>query len=218
MRIITTALASAALLMSTAALNAQDQSTLKCYLSFGQNIAHNHSASMTGTPYGGPGSFQAEFGVEFLHPQSTLLVRPNAGYTRILSKEPKIFETDTAIIMQDLYDVLGVYAGFDLVYNISKVLPLTFTIGPSFHWWSVEKQGVIPARRSQGTRDVRLGVRGGVGYKFNEVWRVDLAYTMTEWRSVAGARNNTTGNPPGRVEGLNPSQPSYFTLKGTYTF
>jgi len=211
MRIITTALSSVLVMVSGTALSAQDPNVLKCYVSFGQNIAQNHSASLTGTPYGGPGSFQAEFGVEFLHPQSTLLVRPNVGYTRILSKEPKVFETDSAIVRQRVFDVLGVYFGFDLVYNISKRLPLTFTIGPSFHTWSVEEQGVIVARRNQGTRDLRLGVRGGVGYAINDVWRVDLAYTMTEWRSISGSN-------PGRIEGLNPSQPCYFTVKGTYTF
>jgi hypothetical protein len=199
-------LASALLLASWTALTAQDDGgdSMKTYVSFGQNIAYNHASTLTGSPYGGPGAYQAELGIEFLHTDSTLLIRPNVGYTRLLSKTPKELENGQ---MQSLYDVLGIYVGFDLVYNVSKRLPLTVTTGPSFHSWSVERVTGL-GDPNQGERSLRLGWRMGIGYKFNDAYRVDFGYTMTEWRARRDAY----------VEGLNPSLPSYFTLKGTYTF
>jgi len=224
MRLIINSLTSVILLGASAAMTAQDGGVLKCYVSFGQNIAQNHAATMTGTPYGGPGAFQAEFGVEFLHPQSTLLVRPNVGYTRILSKDPdQILRTEispvdplyppistmpNATAPRRLYDLFGIYTGFDLVWNVSKSLPLTATFGPSFHWWSVERAGVLLPNRPQGDRSAKLGVRFGVEYTINETFRTALAYTMTEWRSYSGTY----------IEGFNPSTPCYFTLKGVYKF
>jgi len=213
MRKIMNSLASVVLLAAPAVLRAQSDDVLKCYVSFGQNVAHNHAATLTGTPYGGPGSFHAEFGVEFLHPQSTLLVRPNAGYTRILSKEPRVWEVDgyygPEFVQEVIYDLLGVYTGFDLVWTVSKRLPITATAGPSFHWWSVERAGVPLSQRAQGTREVKIGVRLGVDYAINQTFRVGLAYTMTEWRSRASL---------GYREGFNPSTPCYFTVKGSYSF
>jgi hypothetical protein len=190
-----------AILMAPAALMAQDAADdpFKVYVSFGQNIAHNHSLSLTGSPWGGPGSFHSELGIEFYHKASTLLVRPNAGYTRILSKTPEEG--------QKLYDLLGVYVGFDLVYNVSKKLPLTLTTGPSFHSWSVELVNSL-SNPLQGERKLKFGWRTGLGYKFNDAFRADFTFTMTEWRSMRAAY----------VEGFNPSLPSYFTIKGTYTF
>jgi hypothetical protein len=183
---------------------------------------------MTKSPWGGPGSFQAELGVEFLHTQSTLLVRPNAGYTRILSKEPKEGQTSftPGSGVAPICDLLGVYIGFDLVYNVSKRLPLTVTAGPSFHSWSVERKGII-GFPNQGERSLKMGWRASLGYKFDEKYRVDFGYTMTEWRSnnlpirpdgnlSSSQRESDYG--PGRVYGFNPSLPSYFTLKATYTF
>jgi len=188
----------------------------KYYLSFGQNIAQNHAATLTGTPYGGPGSYQAEFGLELLHEQSTLLFRPNVGYTRILSKDPKFYEETGTY--QRVYDLLGVFVGFDLVYNVSKRLPLTLTAGPSFHSWSVERQKVVITQRNQGERALKLGWRLGLGYKINDVCRVDFTYTMTEWRSDTRGIANGGPDPNGYQEGFNPSLPSYYTLKATYSF
>jgi hypothetical protein len=166
---------------------------------------------MTGSPWGGLGAYQAEFGVEFLYKQSTLLVRPNLGYTRLLSKTPEDGQV--------LYDLLGIYGGLDLVYNVSKRLPLTAVAGPSFHSWRVERRITGPqgsqGNPAQGETSLRLGFRMGLGYKFSEAYRVEFVYTMTEWRS----NNKTVANGgPGFVEGFNPSFPSYYTLKATYTF
>lgn len=218
---ITKALAPALLLASSAMLGAQDRADegLKAYISFGQNIAHNHSLTLTGKPWGGVGCYHAEFGLQFYHAASTLTVRPNAGYTRLLSKpgEPGRDEWGGIVTpLPDLYDLLGVFVGFDLVYNVSKKLPLTVTAGPSFHSWSVEKTTNVPSQvgrdmRQMGEKRLKLGWRMGVGYDFvikGEPLRVDFTYTMTEWRS----RYDTY------IEGFNPSLPSYFTLKATYTF
>jgi hypothetical protein len=236
MKILTHSLATVILLASYSALKSQDsdENPFKVYISFGQNIADNHSLAMTKSPWGGPGSYQAELGIEFLHTQSTLLVRPNVGYTRILSKSPKEGQTigftpprsqTTGVTETPICDLLGVYIGFDLVYNVSKRLPLTVTAGPSFHTWSVELVNVLQG--GQGERGMKLGWRTGLGYKFNEQCRVDFGYTMTEWRSnnlglrPAGdlpvdKRESDYG--PGYVHGFNPSLPSYFTLKVSYTF
>jgi len=212
MNMIAKTLAPALLLASASALHGQATAAepMKAYISFGQNIANNHAVALSGQPWGGPGSFLAEFGLEFYHPATTLLVRPNAGYT--------------------VYDLLGVFIGFDLVYNVSKKLPITLTAGPSFHAWSVEqcsnvgwyydsaaevyKPPTTPPYGSNmiGERSLKLGWRMGLGYDVKVMgrqFRADLTYTMTEWRS----RNNE----PYR-HGFNPSLPSYFTFKGSYTF
>jgi len=215
-------LVSALLLVSSAMLMAQDRADegLKAYVSFGQNIANNHSLSLTGIPWGGPGCYHAEFGLEFYHPATTLIVRPNAGYTRLLSKpgEPERDEWGMVVKpLPNLYDLLGVFIGFDLVYNVSKTLPITVTAGPSFHMWTVELTTNIPNgygdMRQQGERSrLKLGWRMGLGYDFKiKDWplRVDFTYTMTEWRSNSRLPY---------IEGFNPSLPSYSTLKATYTF
>ncbi|MDR0498858.1 MAG: hypothetical protein LBH03_03855 [Holophagales bacterium] len=197
-------LSCAVLLVSPMALMAQDEGEdFKMYVSFGQNVACNHALSLTGSPWGGPGAFHSELGIEFLHKQSTLLVRPNGGYTRMLSKKPEEGQGP-------LYDLLGVYIGFDLVYNISKRLPLTATMGPSFHSWSVERTNPPPGygNPNQFERRMKVGWRMGLGYNIDDRFRVDFTYTMTEWRRTNSAF----------IEGLNPCLPSYFTLKGTYTF
>ncbi|MDR2561381.1 MAG: hypothetical protein LBC63_06405 [Holophagales bacterium] len=215
---ISQALTPVLLLASSAILMAQSEDdSLKAYVSFGQNIAQNHSLSLTGVPWGGPGCYHAEFGMEFYHKRSTLLMRPNVGYTRLLSKpgEPERDELGAIVKpLPNLYDLLGVFIGFDLVYNVSKKMPLTVTAGPSFHSWTVEQTTNVPPGygdvRQQGEKRMKLGWRMGVGYGFkDDMFRVDFTYTMTEWRSSSRLPYK---------EGFNPSLPSYFTLKGTYTF
>jgi len=218
--LIADALAATAVLSSSTTLASQDASgPLKAYVSFGQNIAHNHSLSMTGKPWGGPGCYHAEFGIEFFHEASTLLVRPNAGYTRLLSDpgEPERDEFGGVVRpLPNLYDVMGVFIGFDLVYNVSKRLPVTVTAGPSVHSWTVELTTNVPVGygdlRQQGERRLKLGWRTGVGYGFKVMGRplrADFTYTMTEWRSRSGMDY---------TEGFNPSLPAYFTIKASYTF
>jgi hypothetical protein len=206
-----------ALLLASSALMAQGNGDLfKAYVSFGQNIAQNHSLSMTGVPWGGPGCYHAEAGLEFLHTPSTLLMRPNAGYTRILSDpaEPKYDDWGAQLPVPNVYDLLGFFVGLDLVYSVSKALPITVTAGPSAHSWTVEQTTNLPKAlgdpRQMGEKGFKLGWRMGAGYGFkDDKFRVDFTYTMTEWRS--------TSRLP-YIEGFNPSWPSYFTLKASYTF
>jgi len=217
---ITRTLAHALLLVpSTMVLAQADDSSTKMYVSFGQNIAQNHSLTLAGKPWGGPGSYHAEMGLELYHAASTLTMRPNAGYTRILSdpNEPERDEFGYVVTpAPTVYDLLGVFIGIDLVYNVSQKLPLTFTCGPSFHSWSVEQSNNMPlgpsTAKRQGERNLKLGWRLGLGYDFevkDYPLRVDFTYTMTEWRSKASL---------GYIKGLNPSLPSYYTLKASYTF
>jgi hypothetical protein len=220
---IAKALAPALLLVAPSALVAQAQDEgLLAYVSFGQNIAYNHALTMTGSPWGGPGCYLAEFGLQFYHPVSTLLWRPNVGYTRLLSKNPDDPGIDSVTLLPKepptLYDVMGMFVGFDLVYNMSKKLPLTLTAGPSFHAWTIEQTTNVPGgyrdrdKRQQGERSLKLGWRIAAGYDFKVrgfPLRVDFGYTMTEWRS----RDNVE-----YIEGLNPSYPSYLTLKVSHTF
>jgi hypothetical protein len=231
MNMITKAIAPTAVLLATSlSLAAQEGEPMKSYVSLGQNIAQNHSLTLAGKPWGGPGCYHAEFGLEFYHPATTLLVRPNVGYTRILSDpaEPQRDKYGFIVIgglAPTVYDLLGVFIGFDLVYNVSKKLPITVTAGPSFHSWSVEQSNNVgrfnpdnpnevspgPATMGmQGERALKLGWRTGIGYGFKEdKFRVDFTYTMTEWRSR---------NTEAYREAFNPSLPSYFTLKASYTF
>jgi hypothetical protein len=207
-------LASALLFAAPSALQAQDDDKhdFKAYVSFGQNFAHGHAHDMTQKTWAGVGAYHAEFGVQFYHTQSTLLVRPNAGYTRILG-DP--------IEGKTIYDVLGVFVGLDLVYNPTKKLPLTITTGPSFHSWSIEDVAVS-GNPLQGERSLKFGFRVGLGYDITKDYRVDLTYTMTEWRSnftvATGSGANRVIHSGHYVPGFNPSLPAYFTLKGTYTF
>jgi len=244
-------LSPALLLAASATLAAQEGEPMKAYISLGQNVAYGHSRTLAGKPWGGPGAYIAEFGLQFYHPATTLLVRPNAGYTRILS-DPNKPETDAAgrvtVLAPTVYDLLGVFVGFDLVYNVSKKLPLTMTAGPSFHSWSVEQSNNVGwvaydgyygptaqpgSARLMGEKRLKLGWRVGVGYDFKMMdrpFRVDFTYTMTEWRSLAYKTvvvqrniNGTLVNEAQRVaqpwvDGLNPSLPPYFSLKASYTF
>jgi hypothetical protein len=229
-----TTLAPALLLAAPICLSAQDN--LKAYISFGQNVALNHSLTMAGAPWTGPGCYTAEFGLEFYHPASTLLVRPNAGYTRILSDPAtsKLGEWGQKIERAPtVYDVMGVFVGFDLVYNVSKKLPITVTLGPSFHAWNVVQSNNVTSPAYFGEKymnesRIKLGWRMGIGYGFKDnKFRVDFTYTMTEWKSEEGQIRNgreLDGEWNGDewlyapINMPNPSRPSYFTLKATYTF
>jgi len=218
-------LAPALLLVSSTLLLAQEGEPLKAYVSFGQNIAQNHALSLTDKTWSGLGNYHAEFGLEFYHPASTLLVRPNAGYTRLLSGKPEAGWSeydDKGFLIEHpartLYDLTAVFVGFDLVYNVSKKLPITATMGPIFHFWSVWQVNNVTQEmiyfKEDRMRDSKpkLGWRAGLGYNFkisDESVRVDFTYTLSEWRST---------NKEGWQQGLNPCHPSFFTLKATYTF
>jgi hypothetical protein len=219
--ICASALASALLLASASSLMAQsdvadddDKKAFKTYVSLGQNLAHGHGHDLTQCTWGGIGQYHAEVGMQFYHELSTLIVRPNAGYTRLLGnpKEGMV-----------VYDAAAAFVGFDLVYSISKRFPLTATMGPSFHFWNVDEVNFATRdnstsngdviERGQGTTSVRFGWRMGLGYEINNKYRVDFTYTMTEWRS-----NRTVGDDNPYIPGVNPSLPAYFTIKASYSF
>jgi len=189
-----------ALLLATApALRSQDGGQiLTPYVAFGYNLAHGHAHDMTQKTWGGLGAFSAEVGVQFQHPQVPLLIRPNLGYAKILG-EP--------VEHRRVFDLLGIYFGFDAVYSPFK-LPVTISVGPSFHAWSIEQVNA-PGDPRQGSRGTKLGWRVGVGYGVMRDLRVDLTYTISPWRSI---------NTAPFLEGFNPSIPAYFTIKASYSF
>jgi len=189
-----------------------DDNVYKLYLSGGFNFAHGHAHDMTQKTWGGLGAFSGEFGVQFKHPQAQKVgVRPNLGMAKILSGS-------TTEENPLLYDLMGLYFGFDLVYSPSERLPVTLSTGPSFHVWNVDKVDTL-ADPNQRNKGVKFGWRLGVGYDVNPKCRVELAYTLTEWRTL----RNSGSRPPEPnatviVPGFNPSRPAYFCLKATYIF
>jgi hypothetical protein len=175
----------------------------KSYVAFGFNFAHGHAHDMTQKTWGGLGAFAAEFGLQFKLPSSNVQMRPNFGVAKILAG-------NTTEQNPDLYDLMGIYVGFDLVYAPFGHLPLSVTTGPSFHTWNVDKVGAGDEDPNQGSKGMKLGWRLGAGYEINGQFRVDLSYTLTEWRKD---RDNFNFVP-----GFNPSRPAYFTLKASYNF
>jgi len=202
-----TRLLTATLFASSLSLLAEDDNGFKLYLSGGFNFAHGHAHDMTQKTWGGLGAFTGEFGVQFKHPYAKKVsIRPNLGAAKILAGS-------TTEENPLLYDLMGLYFGFDLAYSPIERLPVTLSTGPSFHVWNVDKVGAI-GNPSQGDKGVKFGWRLGVGYEVNPKCRVDLAYTLTEWRTIRrGQPNNTV-----IVPGFNPSRPAYFCLKATYIF
>jgi len=197
---ITQLFTNALLLASATALQAQEQEKIVTpYVAFGYNLAHGHGHDLTQTTWGGIGAFSAEVGLEFQHPQAPLLIRPNLGYAKILG-DPMEGRT--------IYDLFGIYFGFDAVYTPWKPLPLYISVGPAFHAWSVEQVN-SPGDPRQGDRSTKLGWRVGVGYDVMRELRVDLTYTISPWRSISSKPF---------VEGYNPSIPAYFTVKASYKF
>jgi opacity protein-like surface antigen len=208
-RFITAALiASLASLVSSPALLAEeDDSVYKLNFSGGFNFAHGHAHDMTQKTWGGLGAFTGEFGVEFKHPYAqNVSIRPNFGMTKILSGS-------TTEENPLLYDLMGLYFGFDLAYSPFDRLPVTLSTGPSFHVWNVDMVDTM-ADPNQGNKGVKFGWRLGVSYDVNSKCRVGLSYTFTEWRTLRSSDANGTVIVPG----FNPSRPAYFCLKATYIF
>jgi hypothetical protein len=202
-------LLTAALFASSAALSAQeeDKGPYKPYFALGLALAQGHAHDMTQKTWGGLGAYAAEVGLEFNLPNTKARIRPNFGMARILSGQPTEFHPD-------LYDLMGIYVGFDMVFEpFAKYgLPgLTLTAGPSFHTWNVDKVNAF-GDPNQGSKEMKLGWRLGAGYKINEKFSVILDFTQTEWRTIHEDISTEF------IEGFNPSRPAYFTIKGTYTF
>ena len=212
-----THLLTTALFASSAALAAQnvqdiqdiDDRLIKPYLSLGITLAQGHAHDMAQTTWAGLNSFVAEAGLYFNLPQTTMKARPNIGFAKIYSKGPN--EEHPTV-----YNLQAIYVGVDFIYPPFKSLPITFSTGPSFHVWNVDREDVPPAPGQampyppQGDTGMKLGWRVGATYKINEKFSVTLDYALTEWRKN---RLSTTIIP-----GVNPSRPGYFTIKGSYHF
>ncbi|MDR2560713.1 MAG: hypothetical protein LBC63_02945 [Holophagales bacterium] len=203
----TTQFLTVALLASSAALSANDDGDKiliafsKPYVSLGLALAHGHAHDLTQKTWGGPGAYAAEFGIHFDLPNTNVQLRPNLGVARILGDSPT--ETNP-----NIYDLQGVYIGFDVVYSPFEHLPLSLTTGPSFHTWNVVKLNAnAPAMGEMG---MKLGWRLGTTYSINKKFSVTLDYALTEWR-ISGSGTQV-------VSGFHPSRPTYFTLKGNYRF
>jgi hypothetical protein len=195
---------------SSAALVAQEEKSeaFKPYLAFGFSFAQGHAHDMTQTTWKNLGQFAAEFGVEFNLPTTTAKMRPNFGMAKLLGAEPDEFHPN-------LYNMMDIYVGFDLVFEPFKqsVPGLTFSTGPSFHTWNVDKIAAF-GDPNQGYKKMKLGWRLGAGYRINDQFDVILDFTQTEWRIIH------TGAPGDGVfaVGFNPSRPAYFALKAVYHF
>jgi len=178
------------------------------YVSIGQNFAQGHGLDLTQKTWGGIGAYTAEAGLQFNYNPQGIKVRPNLGYAKILGDYIEGKKT---------YDLFGIFVGFDIVYQPPSWGNVSFTMGPSFHFWSVEEVN-FPGDARRGDRDGKFGWRLGVGYDITPKVRVDFTYTATEWRSknsLAGDMGYATGSPSW-VPGFNPSLPAYFTLKVGY--
>lgn len=197
MQLVTAALA----LGAAPALSGQDGAGdgIKPYLAFGFNFAQGHGRDMTEKTWGGLGAFAGEAGVEFFNPYSGLSLRPNVGYAKILGE---------AVDRKPTYDLFGWFVGMDVIYKPIKALPASFTLGPSFHTWSIERINAV-GNPVMGNRSFKFGWRFGVGYEVMDYLRVDLVFTQTEWRSESTLAYS---------RGFNPSLPAYFTLKASYSF
>jgi opacity protein-like surface antigen len=195
---------------SSAALVAQEEKSepFKPYLAFGFSFAQGHAHDMTQTTWKGVGQFTGEFGVEFNLPTTTAKMRPNFGMAKLLA-------TDPSDEYPNLYDMMGIYVGLDLVFEPFKqsVPGLTFSTGPSTHTWHVDKKNAF-GDPNQHYKGMKLGWRLGAGYRINDQFDVILDFTQTEWRTIKSS------DPGGTVwvPGFNPSRPAYFTLKCTYAF
>jgi len=208
------------LFASSVAMYAQDKEPFKPYLAFGFAFAQGHAHDMTQKTWNGLGAYAAEFGLEFSLPQArSVKLRPNFGMARILSGDPVVLSGPTEerpadpTVYRTVYDLMGIYVGFDLVYNPFKSLPgISVTTGPSFHTWNVDEVTAV-GNPNQGEKGMKFGWRLGVGYDINEKFRVTCDFALTEWRTFS-----IPGNANTFVEGFNPSRPAYFTLKASYSF
>jgi len=176
----------------------------KPYISIGQNFAQGHGLDLTQKTWGGIGAYIAEVGVQFNYNPQGVKVRPNVGYARILGDPLEPVNG----VRRPTYDLFGIFVGFDIVYQPPSWGNFSVTLGPSFHFWSIEEVD-YPGWSQRGQRDGKFGWRLGLGYDVMRDFRVDLTYTATEWRST----NSLGWNP-----GFNPSLPAYFTIKASYKF
>jgi len=220
MRMRTAQFLTAALVASSAALFAQAENWHKEYIAMGFNFAHGHAHDMTQKTWGGLSSFTAEFGIQFKHPQSNISVRPNFGYVKMTGNDPTVelpapdpTKPKTGL---ETYDLMGLYVGAELVHTPFKKLPISITAGPSFFTWNVDQRAAT-GNPNQGDKGMKFGWRLGAGYDITPKYRVELAYTWTEWRTISSLRKPQSVYSVW-VPGYNPSRPAYFCLKASYSF
>jgi hypothetical protein len=192
----------AVLFASSATLSAEDGH--REYIAAGFNFAHGHAHDMTQKTWGGLNDFSGEFGIQFKHPLSNISIRPNFGMAKMTGDAP-------TEVNPNIYDLMGIYIGTDLVYTPFSLLPLSITTGPSFHVWNVDKLSPFGSP-NQGDKGIKFGWRLGVGYDIDKKYRVELTYTFTEWRTIQSEVSTQY------IPGFNPSRPAYFCLKASYSF
>jgi hypothetical protein len=207
------------LLASTAILNAEDDGRLlKPYIAGGFNLSQGDSRDLTQQGWN-VGSFTGEFGVEFAIPNSTLVLRPNVGMSKMVGdKQSMPLMADGIQIgtigRSGIYDMMAIYGALDLVYSPLKKwkwsAPIFFTTGPTLLTWNVDELYPPPETDyNQHDKGLKMGWRVGVGYVINSNLRVELTYTLSEWRSNRDLPY---------VSGWNPSRPSFFCLKASYSY
>jgi hypothetical protein len=105
------------------------------------------------------------------------------------------------------YDLTGHTFGIDFAFPF-KAFGKNFSVftGPSLHQWYVVKTN---PKETLHERNVKTGWRLGTTYKHDEHLEFSLAYTATEWRSVAEQPFE---------QGANPSRPCYLSLTAGYRF
>jgi hypothetical protein len=217
-RFLATALFASTLGLSAQGIPVQDEDSFyKLFLVGGFSLAHSHAHDMTQTTWGGLGSFNAEFGLQFNHPQALKVsIRPHVGYAKMTSGDVNVGnDADGIPIKRDLYRLTAIYLGADLVFMPWERWPITLSTGPSFHTWQVDKVSMAPGDVfNQADQGMKFGWRFGAGYQISYRWRAELTYTMTEWRSL----NQQVPNGTVIVPGFNPSRPAYFCIRAGYSF
>jgi hypothetical protein len=186
-------------------MRAQDEGGLKPYVAFGLNISQGDSRDLTQNGLGVE-SFTGEFGVQFPLGGTSLNIRPNLGMSKLAGT--------TSDPRSGVYDMMAIYGALDVVYAPFKkwewAVPVTLSTGPTLLTWNVDELYPPPGGGyNQGDKGLKIGWRLGAGYEINSKIRVELTYTLSEWRS-----DNTL---PYR-SGWNPSRPSYFCLKASYSY
>lgn len=190
-----------AIFSSSVVLVAQEGIEYKSYVALGATLAHGHSHDLTQKTWGGFGSFNAEVGLQFKHSSAGVMIRPNFGMAKMTGDKPTEAQPE-------IYDMMGIYVGVDFVYTPSKRLPIFATTGPTFHTWNVDMVDSLD-NPSQGHKGMKLGWRLGLGYEINNKFKVEILYALSEWRSDPDLSY---------VQGLNPSNPAYFSIRASYNF
>jgi hypothetical protein len=161
-------------------------------------------------------SFTGEFGVEFLQPQTGLILRPTIGVSKMAGDKQSVFSEEAGNVWigkPQIYDMMAIYGALDIVYYPFRKWewgePIMLSTGPTLLTWNVDELYPDGNDYNQQDKGTKMGRRVGAGYEVNAKIRVELTYTLSEWRSRQDL--------PYR-RGWNPSRPSFFCIKGSYVF